>query len=151
VAVAPRGYTAGRLRRIAVAWDGSAESEDALSAGIGIALLAGATLTTFTVVAPGQARDAEPVQRATALVPEDLLEGADVLIGHPAAALSAVSIGFDLMSCGSRSHGPLRSVLLGSCSRELLHRSACPLLILPRGPQSRLDLLDRSDAAGASA
>lgn len=59
VAVAPRGYVGEpQPRRIAVAYDGSPESEDALVAGIGLALLAGATLHTYTVDEPVSARPA---------------------------------------------------------------------------------------------
>jgi hypothetical protein len=34
---------------------------------------------------------------------------------------------------GSRSHGPLRRLILGSTSRRLVREAACPVLVLPRG------------------
>jgi nucleotide-binding universal stress UspA family protein len=171
VAVAPRSYAGeARPRRIAVAYDGSPESEDALTAGIGVALLAGAALHVCTVVEPVDARPAlvtpgwaavmeEPESRraratafaehASALVPEPVFGGADVLTGRAPDALSAFSEDFDMLLCGSRSYGAVRSLLLGSCTRSLLNHVACPMLILPRGPEARLGVLTARDPSAA--
>ena len=40
----------------------------------------------------------------------------------------------DLLVCGSRGYGPVRSVMLGSVSRALAHSARCPLLVVPRPP-----------------
>ncbi len=41
--------------------------------------------------------------------------------------------GLELLCLGSRGYGPVRRVLLGSVSSELLHEVACPVLVMPRG------------------
>jgi nucleotide-binding universal stress UspA family protein len=50
----------------------------------------------------------------------------------PADVLLAVSAHVDLLVCGSRGYGPLRSVLLGGVSRQLVDDAQCPVLVLPR-------------------
>jgi nucleotide-binding universal stress UspA family protein len=39
----------------------------------------------------------------------------------------------DLLVVGSRGYGPLRAVLLGSVSGQLMHTSSVPLVVVPRG------------------
>jgi nucleotide-binding universal stress UspA family protein len=38
----------------------------------------------------------------------------------------------DLLVVGSRGYGPVRQVLIGGVSAELMRRAACPVLIVPR-------------------
>ena len=38
----------------------------------------------------------------------------------------------DLLVVGSRGYGPLRRVLLGSVSSELMHSAPCPVMVVPR-------------------
>ncbi|HSS43092.1 MAG TPA: universal stress protein [Solirubrobacterales bacterium] len=40
--------------------------------------------------------------------------------------------GADLLVAGSRNYGPVRRVLLGSVSTQLMHRAPCPVLVVPR-------------------
>ena len=42
---------------------------------------------------------------------------------------------------GSRGLGPKRAVLLGSVSRRVAERSACPVVILPRGATEKTEAL----------
>jgi nucleotide-binding universal stress UspA family protein len=155
VAVTPDGAPASEgIRRIAVAFDGSAEADEALQAGIALARAAGAKLTTYTVFEPVEtapaltvpgwlapqsysddhrSRAEATVRAAAQRVPEDLLAGAELLTGDAALLLAEASTGFDLLVCGSRGYGPVRAVLLGSLSTKLARRAACPLLITPRG------------------
>jgi nucleotide-binding universal stress UspA family protein len=71
-----------------------------------------------------------------------------VLVGDPVSALEKASSELDLLVGGSRGYGPLRSVMLGSVSRRLLHCAASPLLVIPRGRERRLEsLLDDSSTA----
>jgi nucleotide-binding universal stress UspA family protein len=151
-----------------VAYDGSSESEDALATGVDIALLAGATLQSYTVVEPvatgpavavpgwgvalddpgrRHARAEATAERARNLVPEAILDGAEVLVGRASDALAARTPEFDLLVCGSRGYGAVRAVLLGSCSRALVDRAACPVLVLPRRPGARLTVLDHAHRA----
>jgi len=51
------------------------------------------------------------------------------------------SAGLDLLVCGSRGYGPVRTVLLGSVSHALAHHARCPLMVLPRGSERRLERL----------
>ena len=50
-------------------------------------------------------------------------------------ALEQFSNDVDLLVCGSRGYGPLGSVLLGGVSRRLVHRAACPVIVVPRGTE----------------
>ena len=60
--------------------------------------------------------------------------------GDPVEALAAVSGELDLLVCGSRGHGPVGEVVLGSVSHALLGAVRCPLLVVPRaGDQGRDD------------
>ena len=57
--------------------------------------------------------------------------GGEILSGQPAEALAAASQDLDLLVCGSRGSGPIRSILLGSTSHSLVRKAACPVLIVP--------------------
>jgi nucleotide-binding universal stress UspA family protein len=57
--------------------------------------------------------------------------GGEILYGHPAEALAAASQDLDLLVCGSRGSGPIRSILLGSTSHSLVRKAACPVIIVP--------------------
>ena len=59
----------------------------------------------------------------------------EVLVDGPVVALERFSHDVDLLVCGSRGYGPLGSVLLGGVSRRLVHRAACPVLVVPRGTE----------------
>jgi nucleotide-binding universal stress UspA family protein len=55
--------------------------------------------------------------------------GGEILTGRPAPALAAASAGVDLLVCGSRGYGPMRSLMLGSTSHALVREAACPVLV----------------------
>jgi len=157
VAIAPAGYAANapqRLADVAVGYDGRPESEAALDAAAALAAEAGARLHAITVVAetpgvhvPGPLDAGEYVQyvatlhaheaeRARAAI-ERLGETPVELVletpgGDATDVLTARSAEVDLVVLGSRGHGPLRRVLLGSVSTHLVRHSACPLLVVPR-------------------
>ena len=156
VAVAPHGYASDGdpgLRRLTVAFDGSAESWAALETGIGIAERTGAELTVLTVAEPprygyasawsvlsaGEIRDFDReskervVELAAGRVPLGLQVHGRLLTGYPGPALLEASDECDLMIVGSRGYGPLRRTVLGSTTRELLRAARCPVLVLPRG------------------
>ena len=156
VALAPRGYTSAEegFGRIGVAFLDKADGREALDAATAMAMLGGATLTTFSVIepprfgagaeAPGwvppaeydarpRIRDAEECVRA--LLPSELDADTTVMEGDPAGLLAELSTRVDLLVCGSRGYGPLRTVLLGGVSGRLAHTAACPLLVLPRAAE----------------
>jgi nucleotide-binding universal stress UspA family protein len=158
VAVAPRGYAEtvdSELHRVAVAYDGSAESAVALKTALAIAARVDAELTVLTVadyprytraaawslLSEGEIHDRERAHRqelvdaAVAGVPDGLTATGRVLTGDPARELAHATEDFDLIVAGSRSYGPVRRVLLGSATRRLLGDSASPVLVMPRGAE----------------
>ena len=165
VAVAPSGFRdePHELDVIAAAIDGSAESLGALRVAIELGKAAGATLRL--VAAEGalttdhfgwgygvidmretmRAVVGEWLEKAAALVPEELNTTKAPVVGEAAAALAGeVRQGVDLLCLGSRAYGPVRRVLLGSVSSELMSSAPCPVLVVPRG-------VDADDAVGEAA
>ena len=53
----------------------------------------------------------------------------------------AASEQVDLLVMGSRGLGPKRAVVLGSVSRKVVDRAACPVLVLPRGASAKTEAL----------
>lgn len=149
VAVAPRGYVeAGTpLTPIGAAHDGSPEAVAALVWARELAQASGANLKVLTVhealafghvpVGPGlgwtSANDALLQQCRDELTRIAGSAGAEpvLLHGDPAAELLLHSRELGLLVAGSRSHGRLGSLLLGSVCKELVHESACPVVIAP--------------------
>jgi nucleotide-binding universal stress UspA family protein len=153
VALAPRGFDDGgrRIARVGVAFIDTPEGREALSAGTLLATLGDASLSTFTVLepprfGPGAATpgwippapyDAGPRLREAgaqvrSLLPERLDAETKAQEGFAAELLADASEHVDLLICGSRGYGPLRTVLLGGVSGRLAHSAACPLIVLPR-------------------
>ena len=156
VAVAPRGFAgcAGSLETIAVAFDGSDEARLAAADAADIALAAGATLRLIAVADTSaalyvdverevvlraeEARLVEDVERLRAGLPAGLRSETRVRLGLPTDVLLAESKdGVDLLVLGSRAHGPRASALVGSVSARMIRAAECPLLIVPRGLESR--------------
>ncbi|MEZ0294662.1 MAG: universal stress protein [Solirubrobacteraceae bacterium] len=143
VAVAPRGYRAGAIATIGVAYDASPESENALTAAVGIPLETGAAIRVLTVLEPShlmpdyEQRRREAAQattdRALGSIPHGVRATAVVTEGGVVEALATSASGLDLLVCGSRGYGPVHAVASGSVARGLSHRCACPLVIVPRG------------------
>ena len=72
--------------------------------------------------------------KALATLPEELQGASEALPGGDAVQILAeASERFDLLVCGSRGYGAVRSVLAGGVSRGLAHEAPrCPLLVVPR-------------------
>lgn len=149
VAVAPRGYAAAshdRFRQIAVAYDGTPEAKAALRQAGSIARAMSAEIRVMSVVAPpivhpemrGYAPPRPPhpeeiVEEAMRSIDPHLSARSELLEGPPARRLAeACADGVDLIVAGSRGHGPLKRVLLGSVSRSLVHQAPCPVIVVPR-------------------
>jgi nucleotide-binding universal stress UspA family protein len=161
VAVAPRGFAsnaAGEPRVLAVAFDGSPESEWALEVARWLAETAEATIRVIAVhepfaaatagTAPMGAADVGAVTQREAM--EDRLH--EVVDGLPAVLrakgvllkgnaaeqlLKETELGVDLLLMGSRGRGPLGRVLLGGVSAKVVRSARCPVLVLPRGVVKR--------------
>lgn len=149
VAVAPRAYRDSDpgLRVIAVAFDGSPESQAAFRLAVDLALRAAATVRIIAVLpkvgAGGpeamQARNAwraelrDQVHGEAAALPSELRALPIVAEGDPASVLvEYAEQGVDLLVSGSRAYGPVRRVLLGSVSSALMRTAPCPVLVVPR-------------------
>jgi nucleotide-binding universal stress UspA family protein len=149
------------FRSILVAIDGSPPAERALAHAIDLADCAHARLTVISCVcapppaafigggaaAAGEAaRAAEPETEAMLAEARERVPGhvsvSTVLSRGPARAaiLREIERGnHDLVVLGSRGRGTVRSLLLGSVSRHVLHHSPVPVLVVQpeRRPQSR--------------
>jgi nucleotide-binding universal stress UspA family protein len=58
----------------------------------------------------------------------DVIE--EIVHGHPVEALRAAAAGASLLVVGSRAHGIVAGMVLGSVSQALIHRSPCPLAVV---------------------
>jgi nucleotide-binding universal stress UspA family protein len=140
--------------RLLVAYDGSAHSERALAEAIDLARTTNAKLTVMSVVPeagnaalgagyiapvdPGatarqlEAQYLEVLENAVRDVPSEL--PVTKVLGRGEAAVGIVSevrrAGHDLVVMGSRGHGELRSLLLGSVSHQVLRSSPVPVLVV---------------------
>ena len=146
------------MRKIVIATDGSASALEAVEYGLHLATDQGAE-PIFVHVAP--AKDVLPVGGfvgGAAAVPHALDEHdrqsldealelaarqgveaqAELLIGDPAHEIVAYadSIDADLIVVGSRGQGAIAGALLGSVSRDVLHESRRPVLVV-RGAADR--------------
>lgn len=161
VAVVPQGYRTHPeepIRRIGVGVDGSAESQAALVAAAELARALGARLDVIGVHsadpysapamlgAPGydtlrediERRQEESLAAAVASVPEGVAARPVALTGNPAKGLIAHSTELDLLIVGSRGYGPLRAVLVGGVSGEVVRGAHCPVIAVPRGVEAPL-------------
>jgi nucleotide-binding universal stress UspA family protein len=159
VAVAPSGMTlqdaAEPVRRVGCAYVDAPDGQAALETASAIAAKAAAYLRLFVVMRPRDDyltitpvepmfdHDAARRQDAEAVLRHGLdAAGAsatgEVLNGDPAAALASASTDLELLVCGSRGFGPLRTLLLGGTSHALVRRAGCPVLVVPRGTEDRL-------------
>jgi nucleotide-binding universal stress UspA family protein len=165
VAVVPNGYEAPPegVRVIGAAFTAVAEGREALHAAAVLARAGGARLRAITVLDPehahegaglmaAQHRDTSPeageaarrrldaeveVRDAVAGAADGIDSEVDVLVNDPADGLVAASENVDLLVMGSRALGPKRAVVMGSVSRKVVDRAACPVLVLPRGADAR--------------
>jgi nucleotide-binding universal stress UspA family protein len=154
VAVAPRGYSGGDIRRIGVAHDGSHEANAALRAAESLALDLRAALTVYYVVEPaspstGMIAAGGGTERSTAAATErvrDLLHGVLdrapwflkpgwlLVHGVPAGEIAGRAYGVvDLLFVGSRGYGPVGRTLLDNVS-AVVREAGCPVVVVPRPP-----------------
>lgn len=142
VAVAPHGYAdrTGEIRIIGVAYNATPESEAALAIGRELAAHGDPPVRALSVVSPvpaGAGRLALDAVSALVRAASDRLrslEGVEGRVAVGAAATELLVFGdkVDLLVVGSRGHGPLRRLILGSTSMQLTRAARCPLLIVPR-------------------
>jgi nucleotide-binding universal stress UspA family protein len=72
------------------------------------------------------------LEQVAAPIREELDVRTEIASGGTVGALVKQSEHLDLLVLGSRGYGPLARVLLGSVSRDVVHASRCPVLVVPR-------------------
>jgi nucleotide-binding universal stress UspA family protein len=169
VAVVPRGYEpgAGAPARIGVGYDGSDESEIALTAAAEVARATGARLrviralnltaytgpgligTAYVVPDELESRERDDLAHAIRDLPDGVLAEPLFATGDPVKELARESETLDLLVTGSRGYGPLHAVLTGGVTGPLLRAAHCPVVVLPRGVQSPLGELFATAPAAA--
>lgn len=145
---------------IVVGIDGSANAQRALEWAADEARLRGVPLRTvlawdvpvvpFSSVAMATvdtARLAGLAAEAEQHLDDALAEAAGILTGlevkrlvaegAPAKILLDAASDADLLVVGTRGHGGLASLVLGSVSRQCAHHSPCPVVIVPHGDEQR--------------
>ena len=165
IAIAPTGYAEQpvAVREIGVGYNGSPESEHAVSVARRVASEHGAKLSAFEAVSlptsafiggPAPMDDAigELVDDARDRVAKlDSVEP-HAVYGNPAEELALYSASLDLLVVGSRGYGPLGRLVHGSTSQHLARSARCPLLVLTRATRVADTLgasTDDRDAAAA--
>jgi nucleotide-binding universal stress UspA family protein len=155
VTVAPAGFSpndaAQSPRLVGIAFVETPDGYAALNAGRAIAEQAGALVRVLTVKEPldllavgppgtmatvdAERMRTEAAERVLAAgldaVPGRRSAGGEVLAGPPADALAAASADLDLLVCGSRGHGPARTLALGGTSHALVRKATCPVMVVP--------------------
>jgi nucleotide-binding universal stress UspA family protein len=154
VALAPLGYAerARQLNTVGCGFDGLDESRRALEWAAKLARRAGAVLRVVAVhepVAfshvPTGALSGESANQALRRTLRTRLDEALAQIGSDVQTDAVFSEGgavqrleraaeqVDLLVVGSRGYGPLRAVLLGSVSGQLIATARAPIVVVPRG------------------
>lgn len=140
------------MKKILIATDGSDSAHEALEFGLELAEEQGATpfivhvapavevlpYASFATPAPTvphqvDEQDRAPLSEALELAARRGIETkTELLVGNPADEIVAFAdtIDADLIVVGSRGHGAIASVLLGSVSRCVLHESRRPVLVV---------------------
>lgn len=140
--------------RILIAYDGSAGAAQAVALAEAMDLPAGSVVRVVSVVEPAtlplwstgsatpglQERDAlaQVVAEQAAVVGRlsapDRTVDAVLLRDRPASGLvdQAREFSADLVIVGSRGHGPIASLLLGSVSAEVVDHAPCPVIVARR-------------------
>lgn len=153
VAMVPWGYAESAdhpLGTVAVAYVDTPDGHVALGHAGRIAAHLGADLVVLSVVPDtrvqpdlGELRSFEGGQRGQfsaaldavlAELPAGVTARGQLLDGPVVDALTEVSPqDCDLLVCGSRGYGPVRSVLLGGVSSRVVRHSRVPVVVVPRG------------------
>jgi nucleotide-binding universal stress UspA family protein len=153
VLVAPRGL-ADRgplaLRVIGVGFDDSGESWNALGRAASLAAATGGSVRVIHALAPLTSAPNSPLapveaelkvrrsselatERAVASLSKEVRPESRLVSGDPVRVLETEGDrDLDLMVLGSRGFGPVRRVLLGSVSSDIVRLAPCPVMIVPR-------------------
>lgn len=140
------------MTTIVIATDGSPQAREAVEYGLEIAAAEHAKAILLQVMPPTDWTRLDRGGRVRPLVAELRLHDApalteaaelaaergipfttEVVAGRPADEIVAYadSVGADLIVIGSRGRGAVTGALLGSVSREVLHESRTPVVVVP--------------------
>jgi nucleotide-binding universal stress UspA family protein len=148
VAIAPAGYgsePAAPWREIGVGYDGSPESEYALSVARTLAGELDSKLSAFQAVAipvfghHGLRRHVDVglikqvVEQARERIAAQVGVEPHAAYGDPVEELTVYSASLDLLVVGSRNYGPVGRLVHGTLAQHLARTVRCPLLVLMRG------------------
>ena len=160
--------------RLMIAYDGSACADAALDLVARLPLPTGSAITVVTALERGPQlfgapefavvpHDADEAEELLLADLQEMLQGAAgplrthdrqidtrVIRGRPASAIleEARAILPDLLVVGSRGHGPLATVVMGSVSAEVVDHAPCPVLVARHPSVTRLVVgVDGSTAA----
>jgi nucleotide-binding universal stress UspA family protein len=150
VAIAPVSYAEHPAppARIGIAYNGSPESQRALTIARELSVQTGASLHALEVVSIPTVAYTGLVAPALGASIDLMLEEANARMqklsdvegraayGLAGEELAAFGDEVDLLILGSRSYGPLKRLVLGSTSDYLQRHSRCALLVLPGQPPS---------------
>jgi nucleotide-binding universal stress UspA family protein len=136
VAIAPRGYrhiSSTAMTSIAVAYDGTPESDRAAIFAVHLASRTGAALRFVTVAATpeGETAAKATAYKGIAAAPVEIDALVDVLVGPPAQLLADLPERADLLVLGSRGYRFMRRVLLGGVAGVLVRTARYPVVIVP--------------------
>jgi amphi-Trp domain-containing protein len=150
-ALAPIGFRHddAALRHVGVGYDGSPEAGAALELGMRLAREHGAAVEITAVVSyedmdryfglpPGGDGGDDPEEALKSRVEKEVRKlspavrvSSSVVSGDPVLVLDDRARELDCLVVGSRHHGPLAGVLLGSVTSELVLSLRCPLVVTP--------------------
>ena len=140
------------MTTIVIATDGSPQAREAVEYGLELAAAENAKAVLLQVMPPTdwtrldrggllkplademRLHDAPALIEAAELAVErGVLFTTEVVAGRPADEIVAYadSIGADLIVMGSRGRGAVSGALLGSVSRDVLHESRTPVVVVP--------------------
>ena len=163
VTVVPAGWRESapeRISSIGVAYIDTRDAREALRTAVRIAQRIPAKLTLYSVVGRSaerfsylvgradeqafldKARDSfgKAMDFAAAGVPPELEPETVLLEGEVVEALAALGTDdVDVLVCGSRGYGPVRRVLLGGVSSQLIRRAQLPVAVVPRAATASRD------------
>jgi nucleotide-binding universal stress UspA family protein len=139
LAVAPLGFHTGGQRsfeRVAVAVDGCPDCQGALHEAMSLTSAGAGSLVALSV-APSRHTPEQLLYDVDAMLERSGARNVErhLLEGRPAAAIARAANDFDLLVLGCRAMGgPLGHPTLRSVSRELMHSSRVPVLVVPAQP-----------------
>jgi nucleotide-binding universal stress UspA family protein len=146
VAVARPGQAMAAPATVGVAWNATPEADEALEWAARLAQRSGARMRIIRALEPSHAEGSAPepeareqVRAAREAVQRRVPCEAALVWGDPARMLTQAGHELDLLVLAARERGPVRRVLLGSVSADVIHHASCPVVVLPGGVHAGLE------------